>query len=43
MEADSSSDLSEDATHYCSTAEAMKLITHPFDGDKKGYENLLKM
>ncbi|GFG38539.1 hypothetical protein Cfor_00438 [Coptotermes formosanus] len=22
-------------THYCSMAEAMKLITHPFDGDKK--------
>jgi hypothetical protein len=22
-------------THYCSGAETMKLITHPFDGDKK--------
>jgi hypothetical protein len=22
-------------THYCSVAEAMKLITHSFDGDKK--------
>jgi len=21
--------------HYCSVAEAMELITHPFDGDKK--------
>ena len=32
--------ISEDSyiayeTHYCSVAEAMKLITHPFDGDKK--------
>jgi len=27
--------LSEDATQYCSIAEAMKLITHPFDGDKR--------
>jgi len=35
MEADNGSDLSEDATRYCSTAEAMKLITHPFDGDKR--------
>jgi DNA polymerase/3'-5' exonuclease PolX len=34
MEADNS-ELSEDATHYCSIAEAMKLITHPFDGDKR--------
>jgi len=22
-------------THYCNVAEAMKLITHPFDGNKK--------
>jgi hypothetical protein len=35
IEADNSSDISEDSTHYCSIAEAMKLITHPFDGDKE--------
>ena len=35
MNADSGSDLSEEATQYCSIAEAMKLITHPFDGDKR--------
>jgi hypothetical protein len=28
------SDTAND-THYCSMAEVMKLITHPFDGDKK--------
>jgi hypothetical protein len=37
MEADHSCDASEASysTHYCSVAEAMKLITHPFDGDKR--------
>jgi len=35
MEADNGSDLSEDATQYCSIGEAMKLITQPFDGDKR--------
>ena len=37
MNADHSSDTSEASysTHYCSVAEAMKLITHPFDGDKR--------
>ena len=37
MEADFSSDTSEASysMHYCSVAEAMKLISHPFDGDKK--------
>jgi hypothetical protein len=37
MEPDHVSEDSETAyeTHYCSVAEAMKLITHPFDGDKK--------
>jgi hypothetical protein len=35
MEADNSSDVYEDTTHYCSISEAMKLITHPFDGGKK--------
>ena len=37
MEADHSSDNSDSAcvTHHCSIAEAMKLICHPFDGDKR--------
>jgi hypothetical protein len=35
MEADNGSELSEDATQYCSIGEAMKLITQPFDGDKR--------
>jgi len=37
MEADHSSEVSEDSysTHYCSVSEAMKLITHPFHGNKK--------
>jgi hypothetical protein len=35
MEADNDSELSEKATRYCSIAEAMKLITHPFDGDER--------
>jgi len=37
MEPDHTSEDSDTAydTHYCSVAEAMKLITHPFDGDKK--------
>jgi hypothetical protein len=36
MEADHSSDTLEASysTQYCSVAGAMKLITHPFDGDK---------
>jgi hypothetical protein len=37
METDHSSDTSEApySMLYCSVAEAMKLITHPFDGDKR--------
>jgi len=35
MEPDNSSEVSDDTTHYCSISEAMKLITHPFDGDKR--------
>ena len=37
MEPDHVSEDSETAygTHFCSRAEAMKLITHPFNGDKK--------
>ena len=37
MEPDRSNKDSETAydTHHCSVPEAMKLITHPFDGDKR--------
>ena len=35
MEPDNSSEVSDDTTHYCSISEAMKLIAHPFDGDKR--------
>ena len=37
MESDRSSEDSETAydTYHCRISEAMKLITHPFDGDKR--------
>jgi len=35
MEPDNSSDVSDNNVHYCSIGEAMKLIAHPFDGDKR--------
>ena len=37
MEADPGSESSESSyvTHHCSVTEAMKLISHPFDGDKR--------
>jgi hypothetical protein len=35
MEADNSSEVSEDTPQYCHINEAMKLNTHPFDGDKR--------
>jgi hypothetical protein len=35
MDADNSSDLADDAVSFYSIAETMKLITHPFDGDKR--------
>jgi hypothetical protein len=37
LEADHSGEVSDASysMHYCSVAEAMKLITHPFDGNKK--------
>jgi hypothetical protein len=35
MEANNGSELADDAVSYCSIAEAMKLIMHPFDGDKR--------
>jgi len=35
MDADNSSNASDDASQYCSIGEAMKLIAHPFDGDKR--------
>jgi hypothetical protein len=43
MEADHSSDVSHASysTHYCSVAEAMKLITHPFEVDKKKLRELI--
>ncbi|PNF15010.1 hypothetical protein B7P43_G17949 [Cryptotermes secundus] len=28
--------------HYCGVAEAMKLISHPFDGDKKSSKELIQ-
>jgi len=35
MEADNSSSMSEVTTQYCSIGEAMQLIAHPFDSDKR--------
>ena len=35
MEPDNVSDSFEETTRYCSIGEAMKLIIHPFDGDKR--------
>jgi len=35
MEADNSSNMPEDTTQYCSIGEAMKLIAHPFDSDRR--------
>ena len=38
MEADNSSDIdsaADEGAQYCSISEAMRLITHPFDGDKR--------
>ena len=35
MDTDNSIDLADIALHFCSIAEAMKLITHPFGGDKR--------
>jgi len=40
MEEDNGSDLSEGATQYCSTGEAMKLIIHPLMVTKGNEENL---
>lgn len=42
MEADTSSDISADNMQYCSIGEAMKLITHPFDGDKGKLRELIE-
>jgi hypothetical protein len=45
MEADNSSDVSSaagDITHYCRVAEAMKLITQPFDGDKRKLKEFIE-
>jgi hypothetical protein len=35
MEADNNSNISDDTTHYCGIGEAMKLIAHHFDSDKR--------
>ena len=35
MEPDNSSEVSDVTIHYCSIREAMKVIAHPFDGDKR--------
>jgi hypothetical protein len=35
MNADNNSDMSDDNPRHCSIGEAMKLITHPSDGDKR--------
>jgi hypothetical protein len=35
MEADNSSKLFDDTTQYCSIRDAIKLIAHPFDSDKR--------
>jgi hypothetical protein len=42
MEADYSSEVSEDAPQYCHINEAMKLITHPFDGDKRKLREIVE-
>jgi hypothetical protein len=44
MEPDHISEDSDTAyeAHYCNVAEAMKLITHPFDGDKRRLREFIK-
>jgi hypothetical protein len=44
MEANHSREASEASysPHYCSVAEAMKLITHPFDGNKRKLREFLE-
>jgi hypothetical protein len=45
MEADNNSDINsaaDEGMHYCSVTEAMKLITHPFDGDKKKLKEFIE-
>jgi hypothetical protein len=43
MDADNSSDLANDAMHFCSIAEAIKLIMHPFDGDKRTLREFIEI
>jgi hypothetical protein len=43
MDADNSSSASDDASQYCSVGEAMKLIAHPFDRDKRKLREFMKM
>jgi hypothetical protein len=42
MEADNSSDVSEDTTQYCIIGQAMKLIAHPFDDDKRNLREFIE-
>ena len=44
MKADHSSESSETGyvTPHCSVAEAMKLISHPFDGDKRRLREIIE-
>jgi hypothetical protein len=42
MEADNSSDVYEDTTLYCSIREAMKLIAHSIDGDKRKFREFIE-
>jgi hypothetical protein len=45
MESDNNSDIisaADDGMHYYSVTEAMKSITHPFDGDKKKLEEFIE-
>jgi hypothetical protein len=45
MEADNNSDISsaaDNGMHYSSVTEAMKLISHPLDGDKKRLKGFIE-
>lgn len=42
MDPGNSSDAPDEITHYCSIWKAMKLISHPFDGDKRKLREFIK-
>ena len=42
MDPEKSSDASDEITHYCSIGEAMKLIAHLCDGDKRKLREFIK-